>query len=130
MMRLCNARYEWKSIISLKSVFSKMGHHAWFEIIGEQDCGFDGMLIQVKSTWFILGGGGTQVERGKLGTCRGKGSHFHPSGKWMSPSQTVILVNQWVIFFFHKAYFREIFKFCKKIGIGSESPRSLRTTHI
>ena len=36
--------------------------------------------------------------------CRGIGSHFHPSGKWMTPSQTLILVNQWVVIFFKSLF--------------------------
>ena len=50
-----------------------------------------------------------------LGEGRGwgySGSHFHPSGKWMtaSHSQTLILVNQWVVCFFKSLFSRNFRK--------------------
>ena len=49
-------------------------------------------------------GGGVIRWKEVLEMCHGIGSHFQPSGKWMTPSQTLILVNLWVVFFFKSLF--------------------------
>ena len=58
------------------------------------------------------GGGGVLRLKEVLWMCRGIGSHFPPLlNEWPLPSQTLILVNQWVVFFLQKPIFA---KFSKK----------------
>ena len=78
--------------------------HMWL-VYTTQDCTY--MYV---FTW-----GWTQIKatrrQGVLGMCCEIGSHFHPSGKWMTPSQTYILVNKWVIIFFNRLLSRNFGKF-------------------
>ena len=84
------------------------------KLLGEDDRAYKlshlyDQLIKLTFLFLIKSRGCTQVTRG-IGDVPRHRVPFRPSGKLMTPSQTLIWVNQWVVFYFKSLFSRNFRK--------------------